>query len=120
MIADVPRTGTLSSAGVKIIENGKFVFNSPDAVKVVERYKDAYAAGAMPPEALNADYLGNSALYKQGKTAWTTASAGFPSELEKEARHCWRAQFPRRASAMLRCLFREFPCPLSQRLQIWQ
>ena len=85
MIADVPRTGTLSSAGVKIIENGKFVFNSPDAVKVVERYKDAYAAGAMPPEALNADYLGNSALYKQGKTAWTTASAGFPSELEKEA-----------------------------------
>ncbi|WP_295026838.1 hypothetical protein [uncultured Mobiluncus sp.] len=85
MIADVPRTGTLSAAGVTIIENGKFVFNSPDAVKVVERYKDAYAAGAMPPEALNADYLGNSALYKQGKTAWTTASAGFPSELEKEA-----------------------------------
>lgn len=85
MIADVPRTGSLSSAGVKIIENGKFVFNSPDAVKVVQRYKDAYAAGAMPPEALNADYLGNSALYKQGKTAWTTASAGFPSELEKEA-----------------------------------
>lgn len=85
MIADVPRTGTLSSAGVEIIKDGKFVFNSPDAVKVVERYKKAYEAGAMPPEALNADYLGNSALYKQGKTAWTTASAGFASELEKEA-----------------------------------
>lgn len=85
MIADVPRTGSLSAAGVKIIQDGKFVFNSPEAVKVVERYKDAYAAGAMPPEALNADYLGNSALYKKGKTAWTTASAGFPSELEKEA-----------------------------------
>ncbi len=85
MISDVPRTGTLSSAGVEIIKDGKFVFNSPEAVKVVERYKKAYEDGAMPPEALNADYLGNSALYKQGKTAWTTASAGFASELEKEA-----------------------------------
>ncbi|MCI5825213.1 MAG: extracellular solute-binding protein [Arcanobacterium sp.] len=85
MISDVPRTGTLSSAGVEIIKDGKFVFNSDDAVKVVQRYKDAYAAGAMPPEALNADYLGNSQLYKQGKTAWTTASAGFASELEKDA-----------------------------------
>ncbi|MDO5721531.1 MAG: extracellular solute-binding protein [Actinomycetaceae bacterium] len=85
MISDVPRTGTLSSAGVEIIKDGKFVFNSPEAVKVVERYKKAYEEGAMPPEALNADYLGNSALYKQGKTAWTTASAGFASELEKEA-----------------------------------
>ena len=39
----------------------------------------------MPPEALNADYLGNSILYKQEKTAWTTASAGFASELAKDA-----------------------------------
>lgn len=85
MISDVPRTGTLSSAGVEIIKDGKFVFNTPDAVKVVERYKKAYEVGAMPPEALNADYLGNSALYKQQKTAWTTASAGFASELQKEA-----------------------------------
>ncbi len=85
MIADVPRTGTLSAAGVEIFEDGKFVFNTPEAVKVVERYKKAYEAGAMPPEALNADYLGNSALYKQGKTAWTTGSAGFASELEKDA-----------------------------------
>ncbi len=85
MISDVPRTGTLSSAGVEIIKDGKFVFNSPEAVKVVERYRQAYQEGAMPPEALNADYLGNSALYKQGKTAWTTASAGFASELAKDA-----------------------------------
>ena len=87
MISEVPRTGTLSSAGVKIFDeaSGKFVFNTEDAVKVVQRYKDAYASGAMVPEALNADYLGNSALYKAGKTAWTTASAGFASELETEA-----------------------------------
>lgn len=85
LISEVPRTGTLSAAGVKIIEDGKFVFNSPEAVKVLERYKRAYEAGAMPPEALNADYLGNSVLYKQGKVAWTSASAGLASELEKEA-----------------------------------
>lgn len=85
MISEVPRTGTLSAAGVEIFKDGEFVFNTPEAVKVVERYKHAYEAGAMPPEALNADYLGNSALYKQGKTAWTTGSAGLASEIEKEA-----------------------------------
>lgn len=85
MISEVPRTGTLSSAGVPIFKDGKFVFNTPEAVKIVEMYKKAYQEGAMPPEALNADYLGNSALYKQGKTAWTTASAGFASELQKDA-----------------------------------
>ncbi|PID97896.1 MAG: ABC transporter substrate-binding protein [Actinobacteria bacterium] len=85
MISEVPRTGTLSAAGVEIIKDGKFVFNSPEAVKVVERYKKAYEDGAMPAEALNADYLGNKALYFQGKTAWTTGAAGFASDLQKEA-----------------------------------
>ncbi|WP_175954012.1 extracellular solute-binding protein [Schaalia sp. Marseille-Q2122] len=85
MISDVPRTGTLSAAGVEIFKDGQFVFNTPEAVKVVERYKKAYEDGAMPAEALNADYLGNKTLYFQGKTAWTTGAAGFASDLAKEA-----------------------------------
>ncbi|MDO5060797.1 MAG: sugar ABC transporter substrate-binding protein [Actinomycetaceae bacterium] len=85
MISDVPRTGTLSAAGVEIYKDGKFVFNTPEAVKVVERYKKAYEDGAMPAEALNADYLGNKTLYLSGKTAWTTGAAGFASDMAKDA-----------------------------------
>lgn len=85
LISEVPRSGTLSNAGIPIVKDNKFVFNTPEAVALVEQYRKAYAAGAMPPEALNGNYLGNSALFKQGKVAWTTASAGFASELEKEA-----------------------------------
>ncbi|MBV7364223.1 extracellular solute-binding protein [Actinomycetaceae bacterium TAE3-ERU4] len=84
-ISEVPRTGTLSAAGVEIYKDGKFVFNTDKAVKIVEMYQKAYKEGAMVPEALNADYLGNSMLYKQGKVAWTTASAGLASELKKDA-----------------------------------
>lgn len=85
MISDVPRTGTLSAAGVEIYKDGAFVFNTAEAVKVVERYKKAYEEGAMPAEALNADYLGNKDLYMQGKAAWTTGAAGFASDMAKDA-----------------------------------
>lgn len=85
LISEVPRSGSLSNAGIPIVKDGKFVFNTDEAVALAEKYKAAYQAGAMPPEALSANYLGNSALFKQGKVAWTTASAGFASELEKEA-----------------------------------
>lgn len=85
LISESPRMGTLSSSGVKVFENGKFVFNTPKAAALIDQYKEAYKEGAMPPEALSGNYLGNSALYKQGKVAWTVASAGFASELTKEA-----------------------------------
>lgn len=85
VISEVPKTGTLSNAGVPIVKDGKFVFNTPEAVALVDKYRAAYAEGSMPPEALSGNYLGNSALFKQGKVAWTTASAGFASELEKDA-----------------------------------
>lgn len=85
MISDVPRTGTLSAAGVEIYKDGSFVFNTAEAVKVVERYKKAYEEGAMPAEALNADYLGNKDIYMQGKAAWTTGAAGFASDMAKDA-----------------------------------
>lgn len=85
VIAESPKMGTLSNAGVQLIKDGKFAFNTPDAVALIDKYRAAYAAGAMPPEALAGNYLGNSALFKQGKAAYTTASAGFASELEKDA-----------------------------------
>lgn len=85
MIAEAPKMGTLDNAGIELFADGEFVYNSPDAVALIDQYHAAYEAGAMPAEALTGNYLGNSALYKQGKVAYTTAAAGFASELEKEA-----------------------------------
>lgn len=85
MISETPRMGTLATAGIPIFKDGKFVFATDEAAAFVQKYVDAYKAGAMPPEALSGDWLGNSAAYKQGKVAWTTASGGFASELSKEA-----------------------------------
>jgi len=84
IISEAPKMGTLSNAGLKIFQDGKFVFNTPEAVKVIQMYKDAYAAGAMPTEALNGAYLGNIALFKEEKVAFTSAAAGFASELKSE------------------------------------
>ena len=85
MISSVPDIGIFSAAGIDIYKDGKFVFNSDEAVKIVDQFRKAYAEGAMPAEALNADYQGNAALYKQGKTTWTTGSAGFASSLKADA-----------------------------------
>ncbi|KMY24026.1 multiple sugar transport system substrate-binding protein [Actinobaculum suis] len=86
MISNLPDADAFANAGVKFQkDDGTYDFNTPEGVKLVQRWKDAYANGSMTPEALNADWTGNAMLYKQGRTAWTTASAGFASELEKEA-----------------------------------
>lgn len=85
LISESPKMGTLNNAGVELIKDGKFVFNTPDAVALIDKYHQAYLDDALPAEALSGNYLGNSALFKQGKVAYTTASAGFASELEKEA-----------------------------------
>lgn len=85
VVAETPRMGTLATAGIEIMKDGKFAFATDEAAAFIQKYVDAYKAGAMPPESLSGDWLGNSASYKQGKVAWTTASGGFASELEKDA-----------------------------------
>lgn len=85
LISEMPGLGAISNAGIEVFSDNEFTFNSPEAVDLIQKYADAYAAGAMPPEALTGDYLGNSELFKQGKVAWTTGSAGFASELDSDA-----------------------------------
>ena len=85
MISSVPDIGTFSAAGIDIYKDGKFVFNTDEAAKIIDQFQKAYKDGAMPAEALNADYQGNAALYKQGKSTWTTGSAGFASALKADA-----------------------------------
>ncbi|MDO5671350.1 MAG: extracellular solute-binding protein [Actinomycetaceae bacterium] len=85
IISESPKMGTMSNAGITMFKDGKWVFHTPEAEKLIGQYAAAFKSGAMPAEALTGDWLGNSASYKQGKVAWTTASAGYASELEKDA-----------------------------------
>ncbi|MEH3090319.1 MAG: extracellular solute-binding protein [Microbacterium arborescens] len=77
LISRVPGIGDFTLEGVDILnaEGTEFVFNTPEAAALVDRYAKAYASGEMPPTVLNSDYLGNAQLFTQGKVAWTTGGA---------------------------------------------
>lgn len=68
-----------------IDDKGEFDFNTDEAAKIIEAYADAYAAGAMPAEALTGDYGGNAESYIQEKVAFTTGGTGFTTDLQKDA-----------------------------------
>lgn len=85
LISSAPGLGDFYAAGVTLFKDGKFVFNTPESVAVLQKYVDLYKEGAMPPEVLQSTYLGNSQLYLQGKVAWTTGSASFPKDLAEKA-----------------------------------
>lgn len=85
LIATVPILGDLEAAGVPIFSDGEFIFNSDDAVAELQKYIDAYAAGAMPEEALNDDYAGNAKMFAQEKVAYTTGTASFITQLSNDA-----------------------------------
>ena len=69
-----PGLGDLANAGVKIVSDDgtKFVFNTPEAAALIDKYRAAYADGLMPRDVLSSKYLGNSELFNQEKVAWTT------------------------------------------------
>lgn len=83
LISARPGLGTFTLAGIEILdEDGdEFVFNTPEAVDILDRYRDAYAEGHMPNQVLNDDYLGNATMFTEGRVAWTsgggTAMADF-------------------------------------------
>lgn len=85
LISIAPALGDLAAQGVKVYKDGKFTFNTDQAVEIIQKYVELYAKKAMPPEVLQNNYLGNSKLFLQGKVAWTTGSASFPVDLKKSA-----------------------------------
>ena len=85
LISSMPDITLLQDAGVTIFKDGQFVFNTDQAVAALQTYVDLFQAGAMPPEALNNDYAGNTALFTQSKVAFTTASASFVNQLTNDA-----------------------------------
>ncbi|MFF4189901.1 ABC transporter substrate-binding protein [Nonomuraea sp. NPDC001831] len=72
-----PELGDLAQAGVKLLsDDGKsFVFNTPEAVAVIEKYRAAFKEGLLPRDVLTDTYAGNAKLFNEGTVAWTTAGA---------------------------------------------
>lgn len=86
IVSSMPGVDTFVSAGIKIMEDdGTFVFNTPEAVEIVQKYADAYKAGAMPAESLTGSYGGNAEMYLQGKVAYATGGSGFAGDLRTKA-----------------------------------
>ncbi|MFC5280937.1 ABC transporter substrate-binding protein [Arcanobacterium canis] len=88
-ISDLPSPKGLqimvSNAGghFDILKDGKFVFNTPEAVKIVETYADLYKKGAITPEALQNAGTANANVnnFNKGTVAWTTAG---PNYIDKD------------------------------------
>lgn len=86
LMSRLPGIGDFTNAGVKIIsDDGKsFVFNTPEAAALLDKYRDAYKAGYLPKDILTQEYLGNSKLFTQGKVAWTTGGGNAIQDFVKD------------------------------------
>ncbi|MFI9597136.1 ABC transporter substrate-binding protein [Nonomuraea sp. NPDC052265] len=78
-----PELGDLTQAGVKILaEDGRsFVFNTPEAVAVLDRYRAAFKDGLLPRDVLTDTYAGNAKLFNEGTVAWTTGGGNYITSL---------------------------------------
>ncbi|MFI6183844.1 ABC transporter substrate-binding protein [Nonomuraea sp. NPDC051191] len=78
-----PELGDLTQAGVKILaDDGKsFVFNTPEAVAVLDRYRAAFKDGLLPRDVLTDTYAGNAKLFNEGTVAWTTGGGNYITSL---------------------------------------
>ena len=87
LISRAPGVEDFTRAGVPILndEGTEFVFNTPEAAKVLQKYVDAFQNGEMPSSVLNDDYLGNSKLFTQSAVAWTTGGAPAYSDFIKDS-----------------------------------
>lgn len=86
LMSRLPGIGDFTNAGVKIIaDDGKsFVFNTPEAAALLDKYRGAYKAGYLPKDILTQEYLGNSKLFTQGKVAWTTGGGNALADFVKD------------------------------------
>ncbi|OKL53628.1 ABC transporter substrate-binding protein [Bowdeniella nasicola] len=85
LISSMPDLSAIENAGVEIWDGKKFTFNTDKAAELIDKYKELYAAGAMPAEALNNDYAGNANMFTQNKVGYTTATPSFVSQVTNDA-----------------------------------
>ena len=88
-ISDIPSPKSLQSlvsdggGTLDVFADGKFAFNTPEAVALVERYAELYKLGAVSPEALQGAGTLNTNItnFNKGTVAWTTAG---PNYIDKD------------------------------------
>ncbi|MEO3796216.1 extracellular solute-binding protein [Nonomuraea sp. B10E15] len=78
-----PELGDLANAGVPMMtpDGTRFAFNTPQAVALLDRYREAYKEGLLPRDVLTDTYAGNAKLFTEGTVAWTTAGGNFITSL---------------------------------------
>jgi multiple sugar transport system substrate-binding protein len=86
LMSRLPGIEDFTNAGVKILSDDgkKFTFNTPEAVALLDKYRDAYKNGYLPRDILTQEYLGNSKLFTQGKVAWTTGGGNAIVDFQKD------------------------------------
>lgn len=84
-ISGVPGVKYLQTVGVvkDFYKDGKFVFNTPEAAAVIDRYKKLHKEGGVSPEALQSAGTAeaNISTFNKGGVAWTTSG---PNYLDKD------------------------------------
>ncbi|TWD73240.1 carbohydrate ABC transporter substrate-binding protein (CUT1 family) [Kribbella amoyensis] len=86
LMSRLPGIGDFTNAGVKIVSDDgkKFTFNTPEAVALLDKYREAYKNGYLPRDILTQEYLGNSKLFTQSKVAWTTGGGNAIVDFQKD------------------------------------
>lgn len=88
-ISDVPSPKSLQimvsdgGGSLDVYKDGKFVFNTPEAAAIIQRYAELYKAGAVTPEALQNAGTANANInnFNKGSVAWATAG---PNYIDKD------------------------------------
>ncbi|MEV5888739.1 ABC transporter substrate-binding protein [Nonomuraea fuscirosea] len=78
-----PELGDLTNAGVPIMspDGTRFTFNTPEAVALLDKYRDAFKEGLLPRDVLTDTYAGNAKLFNEGTVAWTTGGGNYITSL---------------------------------------
>ncbi|WP_425955911.1 ABC transporter substrate-binding protein [Xylanimonas sp. McL0601] len=79
LMSKKPDLGDFASAGIKVINDDgtELIFNSDDAVALLDKYRQAYADGLMPADVLTDKFLGDTELFKKGTVGWTATGGNF-------------------------------------------
>ncbi|WEV46205.1 sugar ABC transporter substrate-binding protein [Bifidobacterium sp. ESL0690] len=77
----------LSAAGVPIMNDNetKYVFNSPKAVALVQRFVDLYKAGGIPREALSVQWSQQGEFFQKGSLVSMSGSAYSADDFKKNS-----------------------------------
>ncbi|WP_163507054.1 ABC transporter substrate-binding protein [Fodinicola acaciae] len=79
LMSRAPGLIDIVNSGTKIVSDDgkKFVFDTPAAIAVVDKYAAAYKAGYLPRDVLTKTYEGNSALFVKQVVGWTTGTGNY-------------------------------------------